>query len=293
MPTSSIDRLTTLAPELLHSIIELLSAREICSIRRVNRGLKDYVDRYESTLASLTIAHHRKKICARVAWLLDLKDLDLIDILHRYTSYYGEIGLHSPAEHERILQHLLRLTLDQKFPALDGMGRMRMGVDVLNFWLLFTISHEWVHSRWPPSEPSTPEAYEEMMHIWTRLESRKTALGDPISNVEYVRARIQDSALLQGPRYAGNYGVPRYPISARQCLPLPLYLEGSELAGRCEALLYRALGFPVLSGGLGYCVKSEPMQSMVYEVLTQAGKGRLLMRSRLRQTALWEEVFVF
>nr|OQO29174.1 hypothetical protein B0A51_09376 [Rachicladosporium sp. CCFEE 5018] len=103
--------------------------------------------------------------------------------------------------------------------------------------------------------------------------------------------KSQDSTLLSGPHFADARGLPRYQITPRgglKCCSDPNYIS------RCHKLLEDCLGLPALGGGLGYCVKTEEMLRMLRRACTTAEPDwSLLFRSRLRQAALLEEVFVF
>ncbi|KAK6420568.1 hypothetical protein LTR95_016926 [Oleoguttula sp. CCFEE 5521] len=178
MAATSSDRLTSLPVELLIKVFEVLPVREICRLRIVSSGIKAFIDKNEEALARLTADSHPQRIYARLKWLLNLKELDLLDILHRYTSYYGNIGLQAPpGDGELILPNVIGMTLAYQFPDLSDDDEMDID----------------------PENDS--EAYAEIQRTWQRVEIQAAQLCGSVKDVDYVRARVQDSNFLQGPHY--------------------------------------------------------------------------------------------
>ncbi|OQO09958.1 hypothetical protein B0A48_04313 [Cryoendolithus antarcticus] len=284
-------RLTWPPAELLIKILELLPVRETCTLRIVSSGIKAFINKNEEALSRITADSHRQRIYVRLKWLLSLKDIDRLDILHRYTSYYGNIGLQAPpGDGEGILPNIIGRTLAYKFPDLSDDDEMDIGEKILGFRHYFTDCHTRMHSHSDPRNQS--EAYVEIQRTWQGVEVQAAQLGDSVKDVDYLRARVQDSNLLQGPHYTSKHRLPRYPIIARHGLKS----FGSSMVARESGSLLRErfrLPFP-LKRGFSYCVKTQRMQDMVYITCTSTEPWKTaLLQSPFCQAALLEEIFLF
>ncbi|KAK6432125.1 hypothetical protein LTR95_011704 [Oleoguttula sp. CCFEE 5521] len=291
MAAVASSRLTSLPAELLIKILELLPVRETFRLRIISRVLKGFVDKHEKALARITAECHRQRLLDRLRWLLDLDGLSLLDILHRYTSYYGHIGLESPHDNgQTVLPSVIGMTLAYKFPKLSDDDSMEVGEKMLDFWLCFMECHKWMHCH--SFSENNSEAYAEIKRTWERAEIQAAHLTDPDNVVEYLRARLQDRSLLQGPRYTDKHGLPRFPITSRPGLQ---DLGQGLFFSECGSLLRERFQLPFpLKAGFAYCVKTQRRQDIVYITSTSTEPWKTaLLRSPFRQAAMLEEMFVF
>ncbi|OQO06755.1 hypothetical protein B0A48_08543 [Cryoendolithus antarcticus] len=282
-------RLTALPTELLTKVLEVLLVREICGLRIVSRGLEDDIDSNEDALARRTIESNRARLIARRHWLLDLQSVNVVDVLARYSSYYGDIEVSSPGYSGIVIDPMLTETLKHKVADLRLKEKLALHHDVHIFFHAFKYCHDGMHKLMSDKE--------DMIHfqqrVWNMLESSALRLtGDPVSDIEYLLARLQDSTALQGPHYTTTHGVPRFPITDRIGLHYPRCSKGSQV---CDNLLVETtLGLPPPLMTLGYHLKTEKMQKMVHAACNSSEpiKNRLF-QSAFRLAALMEETFFF
>ncbi|KAK6430487.1 hypothetical protein LTR95_013360 [Oleoguttula sp. CCFEE 5521] len=263
------DRLTSLTTELLVKVLEVLPARDISKLRAVSRGLCDFVDKNEVAIVRHTIMSNRKRLVSRIRWLMDLRNLDLIDIVHRYCSYYGNIEAMSMEIKHIILGTMVTETFNCNFEELRDEEKLKLVSKMTDFFLNFKRCHNWMRRQTAPSQ-NLASKYAKIKRVWVELQSTALQLTDPVSNIDYLIARLQDGKLMRGPHYTTKQGVPRYAITPR-------------------VLMGKILGLPAPLEGLGYCVKTEGMQKMVHDA---CGQGQIYP-SDLRLAALIEEMFLF
>jgi hypothetical protein len=82
----------TLPNELLLSIIEYLPARDICRLRGQNQHMRKLIDTNEHFLVKDLIEHHQARINAEHKLLTDFSGCDIVDVLRRFYSHYGDVG---------------------------------------------------------------------------------------------------------------------------------------------------------------------------------------------------------
>ncbi|KAK6420567.1 hypothetical protein LTR95_016925 [Oleoguttula sp. CCFEE 5521] len=91
----AVDHLSSLPTELPIKILEVIPIREVCQLRILSRPFQALVDSNEEAITLLTICSNRTRLLSRMHWLINLENLDLIDIIDRYCSYYGDIIVES------------------------------------------------------------------------------------------------------------------------------------------------------------------------------------------------------
>ncbi|OQO06754.1 hypothetical protein B0A48_08542 [Cryoendolithus antarcticus] len=287
------DRLTSLPAELLTKVLESLPVRETSRLRIISSEFRDFIDRSEEALARMIADCHSQRISNRLSWLIRIKDVSLLNILHHYSSYYGNMAFVTRFRgREWIIISVVQTTLDSKYPTLSSDDRTIVSSNVIDLWHHFADCHHWMHNRSASEE--SDQAYVNMKQNWELVEGWAAlhALDDPMNNVAYLRAPLQDRNLLQGPRHTSKHGLPQYPITARNRLR---GFGSSDVLRRSYSLLRERFRLPSpLVGGLGYCVKMQRGQDMVYITCTSTEPWKTaLLQSPFRQAALLEEIFVF
>jgi hypothetical protein len=90
----------TLPNELLLSIIKYLPARNICRLRGQNQHMRKLIDTNEHFLVKDLIEHHQARINAEQSLLTDFSGCDIVDVLRRFYSHYGDVGPFRHAKHK-------------------------------------------------------------------------------------------------------------------------------------------------------------------------------------------------
>jgi hypothetical protein len=91
-PRKDQGALATLPNELLLSIIKHLPAGDICRLRGQNRHMRKLIDTNEQFLVKDLIEHHQARVNAEHKLLTDFSGCDIVDVLRRFYSHYGDVG---------------------------------------------------------------------------------------------------------------------------------------------------------------------------------------------------------
>ncbi|OQO09964.1 hypothetical protein B0A48_04319 [Cryoendolithus antarcticus] len=212
--------------------------------------------------------------------------------MRRYISYYGNLNIKSTFDNGPLLiANLLVHTHLNRNPTSATYALGTFYKATLNLVLLFHSCHVLMHDGKAVEAANALALQDSLRTSWQAVENLASIHGAPMNDPEYLRARVQDKTLLDGPHHAVVLGVPKYPITKRmgfQFPACPLYTRN------CTEVLLKTLGLPTVGGGFAYCVKSLRMQEMAYAACTyEEPIDTQLMNSPLCQAALLEDMFLF